>query len=66
MSVMSFLNMTRVLRATVLLGENNMSIAQIARVVGFGTVAHFTDVFKRIEDITPHEYRRRMKQKGEK
>ena len=66
MSVMSFLNMTRVLRATVLLGENNLSIAQIARVVGFGTVAHFTDVFKRIEDITPHEYRRLMKLKGEK
>ncbi len=66
MSVMSFLNMTRVLRATVLLSENNLSIAQIAKSVGFGTVAHFTDVFKRIEDITPNEYRRRIRQKGEK
>lgn len=66
MSVMAFLNMTRVLRAIVLLGEDNMTIAQIAKAVGFGTVAHMTDVFKRIEDITPHEYRRRIKQKGEK
>jgi len=66
MSVMAFLNMTRVLRAVVLLGEDNLTIAQIAKTVGFGTVAHMTDVFKRIEDITPHEYRRRIKQKGEK
>ncbi len=66
MSVMAFLNMTRVLRAIVLLREDNMTIPQIARTVGFGTVAHFTDVFKRIEDITPYEYRRRVKQKGEK
>ena len=66
MSVMAFLNMTRVLRAVVLLGEDNMTIAQIAKAVGFGTVARMTDVFKRIEDITPHEYRRRLKQKGEK
>lgn len=66
MSVMSFLNMTRVLRATVLLSENNLSIAQIAKTVGFGTVARFTDVFKRIEDVTPNEYRRRIKLKGEK
>ena len=66
MSVMSFLNMTRVLRATVLLSENNLSIAQIAKAVGFGTVARFTDVFKRIEDVTPNEYRRRIRMKGEK
>lgn len=66
MSVMSFLNMTRVLRATVLLRENNLTIAQIAKAVGFGTVAHFTDVFKRIEDITPNEYRKRTRQRGEK
>ena len=66
MSVMGFLNTTRVLRAVVLLGEDHLSIAQIAKMVGFGTVAHMTDVFKRIEDITPHEYRRRIKQKGEK
>ena len=61
MSVMSFLNMTRVLRATVLLSENNLTIAQIAKAVGFGSIAHFTDVFKRIEDITPNEYRRNLR-----
>ncbi len=62
MSVMAFLNMTRVLRAIVLLREGNMTIVQIARAVGFATVAHFTDVFKRIEGVTPYEYRRKAKQ----
>ena len=61
MSVMSFLNMTRVLRATVLLSENGLTIPQIAKAVGFGSVAHFTDVFKRLENATPHEYRRTLK-----
>ena len=58
LSVMAFLNMTRVLRACVLLRDSDMTIAQIAKAVGLGSVAHFTDVFKRLEDVTPHEYRR--------
>ncbi len=59
LSVMAFLNATRVQRARVLLSETDQSVAQIAKAVGLGTVARFTDVFKRIEGITPHEYRRR-------
>ncbi len=58
LSVMAFLNMTRVLRACVLLRDSDMPMPQIAKAVGFSSVPHFTDVFKRIEDVTPHEYRR--------
>lgn len=60
LSVMAFLNMTRVLRACVLLSENKLSVSQIAKAVGLGSVSHFTDVFKRIEGVTPHEYRKRL------
>ena len=60
LSVMAFLNMTRVLRACVLLSEGQLSVAQIAKAVGLGSVPHFTDVFKRIEGVTPHEYRRQL------
>ncbi|NLI22200.1 MAG: AraC family transcriptional regulator [Clostridiales bacterium] len=58
LSVMAFLNATRVQRARVLLSETNQSMAQIAKSVGLVSVSRFTDVFKRIEGITPHEYRR--------
>lgn len=58
MSVMAFLNMTRVLRASVLLRDGQLSISQVAKAVGLNSVAHLTDVFKRLEGMTPHEYRR--------
>ena len=43
-----------------------MPMAQIAKEVGLGSVAHFTDVFKRIEDVTPYEYRRQHSRKQRK
>lgn len=58
LSVMAFLNMTRVLRACVLLKEDELSVSQVGKAVGLGSAAHFTDVFKRLEGVTPHEYRR--------
>jgi len=58
LSVMSFLNMTRVVRASVLLREKTMSLEQVGKAVGFGSLSHFTDVFKRLEGITPNEYRK--------
>lgn len=57
LSIMSFLNMTRVLRACVLLREDTMKIPQIAKAVGLGSTAHFTEVFKRIKGMTPQKYR---------
>lgn len=58
LSVIAFLNATRVQRACALLTEREMSISQIAEVVGFGTVARLTEAFKRVEGMTPREYQR--------
>ena len=66
LSVMAFLNMTRVMRASVLLKEDKLTVAQVGKAVGFGSVAHFTDVFKRLEGVTPNEYRRQHQNPWEK
>lgn len=59
LSVMAFMNMTRVLRATVLLQQNTMTVAQVGKAVGFRSLAQFTDVFKRLRGLTPNEYRKK-------
>ncbi len=59
MTIMAFLNTTRIQRARVLLCENSLSISEIARTVGYENVGRFTDVFKRTEGVTPREFRRR-------
>lgn len=47
----------RVDRAKQLLQKTNNSIMDIALAVGFQTQAHFTTVFKRHENTTPHQWR---------
>ena len=59
LSVMAFMNMTRVLRASVLLQQDTMSVAQVGKAVGFKNLAQFTSVFKRLVGLTPNEYRKR-------
>src|SRR5437660_11868785 len=43
----------RIDRATTLLTTGELSIAEVARLVGFQTTSHFTTVFRRITGITP-------------
>ena len=47
----------RIARASVVLTRPELSIAQISRMVGFGTPSHFTTVFRRATGITPKGYR---------
>src|SRR6267143_2425177 len=47
----------RIDRATTLLATWELSIAEVARLVGFQTTSHFTTVFRRITGITPSVYR---------
>jgi len=58
LSVITFLNMTRVLRASVLLQDHTLTPQQVGKAVGFKSYAHFTEVFKRRVGFTPNEYRR--------
>jgi AraC family transcriptional regulator len=47
----------RIDRATTLLTSGELSIGEVARVVGFQTPSHFTTVFRRIAGVTPSVYR---------
>lgn len=47
----------RIARAGECLTTQELSIAQIARMVGFRTASHFTTVFRRVTGVTPRGYR---------
>ena len=47
----------RIARARAVLAMEELSIAQISRLVGFRTPSHFTAVFRRILGVTPGVYR---------
>ena len=47
----------RVERAQKLMAESEEPLAQVAFSVGFQTQAHFTTVFRRFADTTPHRWR---------
>jgi AraC-like DNA-binding protein len=49
----------RIEMAKPLLKDQNLLIKQIASEVGFNSVNHFCRVFKKVEGITPTEFRRR-------
>jgi AraC family transcriptional regulator len=47
----------RIARASAFLATPEISIAQIARLVGFRTASHFTTVFRRVRGVTPRAHR---------
>ena len=47
----------RIARARAVLATQELSIAQISRMVGFRTPSHFTTVFRRVTGVTPRGYR---------
>ncbi|WP_257351101.1 bifunctional transcriptional activator/DNA repair enzyme AdaA [Pseudalkalibacillus decolorationis] len=51
---------TRLEMAEQLLAQKEQSIAEIAEVVGFRSVSHFSDVFKKTVGCTPNDYRRKI------
>src|SRR5947199_2046274 len=52
-----FLVQRRIEQARTLLAAESLSIAEIARSVGFRTPSHFTTTFRRVTGITPSVYR---------
>jgi AraC family transcriptional regulator len=47
----------RIARASAFLATPEISISQIARLVGFRTASHFTTVFRRVRGVTPRGHR---------
>ncbi len=59
-SFSNLLNMTRIKKAQELLGDQSLRIGEIAEMVGFLDMAHFSRVFKKITGVSANEYRNMM------
>ena len=61
LSPMKYVNYMRIERAKLLLVTTDMSITDISREVGFGSIHYFSRFFKEKENKTPIEYRNERK-----
>lgn len=51
------LNHTRIKKAKQLLEDPSLKIHEISELVGFNDVTHFSKIFKKLEQVSPNEYR---------
>lgn len=58
-SFFDIVNQLRVEKARELLGEPSLRVGEIAELVGFSDVAHFSKTFKKITGLSPVEYRQK-------
>ena len=58
MTVTDYINQTRIRRSKELLGQASLSMQQIAEQCGFSDANYFTRIFKKINGISPNEYRK--------
>lgn len=56
-SFCDLLNQTRITKAKQLLEDPSLRIYEISDMLGFNDVTHFSKIFKKIEQISPNEYR---------
>lgn len=61
--VLSYINHTRINASKNLLGASMIPIAQVAESCGFTDEKHFMKLFKRLEGLTPTQYRKAFYQK---
>ncbi len=52
----------RIMKSKVLLVSGNLSLAEISSIVGFEDQSYYSKTFKRIEGVTPMQFRRASKQ----
>ena len=53
----SYLNIMRINKSMDLLRDTDMSIAEIADMVGFCNQSYYSDCFRKIKGITPKKFR---------
>ena len=56
-SPISYMISRRVEESKYLLAETDLSMSQIAQLLGFSSLSYFSQVFRRIQSLTPMEYR---------
>ena len=65
-TVTDYINQIRVNRAAALLRHSSLTIQQIAEQCGFADGNYFTRIFKKLQDVTPNEYRGSSQPAGQK
>lgn len=58
-TITDYINHLRITEALSIMENENLSITNIAEMVGFNDVNYFTKVFKKIKGITPSKYRKK-------
>ncbi|MDF2632324.1 MAG: putative response regulatory protein [Caproiciproducens sp.] len=56
-SFCDLLNQTRIKKAEKLLKDPSLKIHEVSDMLGFNDVTHFSKIFKKIEQVSPNEYR---------
>nr|WP_283246413.1 helix-turn-helix transcriptional regulator [Paenibacillus sp. Marseille-Q4541] len=57
-SIIDYINFQRIKAAVQLLENHNLSITDIAQMVGYNDVNYFIKVFKKMNGITPKQFRK--------
>ncbi len=60
-SPISYLISRRIQESRFLLGETDHSLSQIAQILGFSSLSYFSQSFRRLEGMSPMEYRKRRR-----
>lgn len=63
-SPINYLISRRIEESRFLLRETDHSISQIAQILGFSSLSYFSQSFRRLEGVSPVEYRRRRRGSG--
>ncbi|MBQ6722326.1 MAG: helix-turn-helix transcriptional regulator, partial [Clostridia bacterium] len=61
MTVTDYINQTRVRRSVTLLEKTDLSMQTVAERCGFSDANYFTRVFRKVNGVSPNEYRRSQK-----
>lgn len=64
-SPISYLISRRIQESRFLLGETDLSLSQIAQILGFSSLSYFSQSFRRLEGVSPIEYRKRRQKSGQ-
>ena len=64
-SPISYLISRRIQESRYLLTDTDHSLSQIAHILGFSSLSYFSQSFRRLEGISPMEYRRQYRREGQ-
>ena len=60
-SPISYLISRRIQESRFLLRETDLRLSQIAQILGFSSLSYFSQSFRRLENMSPLEYRRQQR-----